>query len=762
MTITAKSDDLVRLNDPFRGSGNRFVEEPGDLLDLRALWELVRSQGRLALSIFCTTILVAVLYLLVVPPVYTGVSVIHIDPRQQRVTASQSVLSGIGADAAAVESQVELIKSTTVAGTVIDQLGLLEDPEFSAPSLIGYVKRLILPKWGTDDAAAAEKLRNKVIVRFQDQLSVRRRGLTYIIEVKFDSVDPKKSARIANAIADAYLDDQLSLRTDAATSASNWLTGRMEELREKVRLSERAVANFKAENKIVDVGSAGSGNTLSNRQLVELNQQLILARARSAEAKAKYDQVLSVTRENVDPGSLPDALNSDVITRLRVQYSAVARVESEYSATYGSGHPSLKNIRNQLARLRQEIKQELQRILASSKNEYEIAKSRVDSLTSSLEGLEAQSADLNQARVKLGELEREAEANRDLFEQFLARAKETSEERNLKTSDARIVARAIVPVEPTSPQKLAVLIIAIVAGSGLAFSGAYVRHKMERGYRSKSELERDTGVPCLGVCPALDPRELKRRPVRRSAAKRSTPALLSRLADLGRRRQRVTVQDALGRLTLDKPDTDFSEAIRSIRLGLEAEADDSSKKIVLVSSALPQEGKSTIAVNLARALAKSGRFTLLIDLDAKAQTLSRLIGSSNASGLSEVLSGRTALEDAIIFDKDCGLLFLPVGSIRSRRDQADMFVNIQLEEFLAKHRDDFDCIIIDGPPILGTADGRFLYRYADSGLFVVEWGVTHHNAVLTAMGELGPMRRKIAGTVLNKADPRSIDNYPYN
>ena len=181
--------------------------------------------------------LAALLYLLIVPPIYTAVSVIHVDPRQQREITSETVLSGIGADAAAVDSHLELIRSTTAARTVVQQLGLLHDPEFSRPSLIALVLETVLPDWGDENpVAAARRHRNKVIGRFREQLSVRRRGLTYIIEVRFDSVDAEKAALIANALADAYLDDQLATK--------KWLTERIAKLRGRVSDSERAVARI--------------------------------------------------------------------------------------------------------------------------------------------------------------------------------------------------------------------------------------------------------------------------------------------------------------------------------------------------------------------------------------------------------------------------------------------------------------------------------------------------------------------------------------
>ena len=762
MTITANRGELVRLEQSPLAYGYRGSEEPTDLIDFRDLWKQLRSRSQLAASVFSASMLAALLFLLIVPPTYTAVSVIHIDPRKQRVISSEAVLSGIGPDAAAVESQVELIRSTTAAAIVVKQLGLLNDPEFSRPPLIQLILKAVMPYWRDQDPVkTARQQRNEVIVRFLDHLTVRRRGLTYIIEVSFDSVDAEKASMVANAISDAYLNDQLAIKVDATSRASKWLMERIDALRDKVRDSEQAVTRYKAENNIIDIGAVNSGLTLNDRQLEQLNQQMISARAGAAAAKAKFDQVKRITEQDLDPGSLSDALSSDVISRLRVRYSTVARIESEYSAIYGPAHPKLTSIRLQLTTMRREIKLELGRIVASSKNESQIANSRVESLMASLRVLEQRSQKLNQANVRLAEIEREAQANRNLFEQFLSRAKETNEQRSMKNADARIVAKAMVPVQPSSPKKMIVLLVAAIGGLGLAMGSVFLCQNLDRSYRSKVDLERSTRVTCLGLCPAIKPRDVG---MPMNGLSRHWPwlaKLLSRSARDGAIDDEAGFRQLVSRIVLDQSESLYADAIRSIRLGFTAAGPNLESKILLVSSALPGEGKSTIATNLAHSLAKSGSCTLLIDADTRGGSLSQLLSHSDAPGLSDVLAGQQSLSQTIMSDPSSSMFFMPTGRKSIDRDDSDMLINDRFRQFLKTCRDSFDYIVIDGPPVHSMAEGRFLYRYADEALFVVEAGKTDDEAVITAMEALGSMRGKIAGTILNKVDPDASESYRY-
>jgi len=467
--------------------------------DLPGFWPILRLRARLIAAITVGTVITAAALLALLPAKYAATAVLLVDPRQPKVTNSEVVLSGIGSDAAAVESQVELIGSADLAKRVIAQLGLADDPEFAAKSTIERVGDVLSLMLGRDLQKDAATQANRLLYRFRKGLEVRRRGLTYILEVTYQSTTAVKAA-LANAVAEAYLDDQRTARTEITVHASEWLEARIAEMRDRVRDSEHAVAEFKAANNIFDVTQ---GNKLIDRQVEDLERQLALSGTRAADAQSRMEQVQKAAQRTQDPAALNEALRSPVIADLRSQYAQTARTEAEYGALLGPRHPTLGSVRAQLMDLRRQINDEIARILGGLRNDYEVARSLETKLEAQLTGLKQQSAQFKQAEVRLHELEREADANRALFEQFLARAKMTGEQRSLQIADARVVSAALTPISPNRPAATLLLMMALVCGTVLGVGCILVMEQLRRGFRSSDEIERVLSVPSLGVLPRL-------------------------------------------------------------------------------------------------------------------------------------------------------------------------------------------------------------------------------------------------------------------
>src|SRR5262249_51214757 len=260
----------------------------------------------------------------------------------------------------------------------------------------------------------------------------------------------------------------------------------IQELRERVRVSEQAVAAYKSANNIVDVTQ---GNRLINRQVEDLTQQLALARSRTADARARLERVQQATKRINDPAALSESLQSQVIANLRSQYTEAARVEAEYNALYGSRYPGLVAVRAQLADIRRQIESELARIVAAIRSENQVATARETALEGELAKLKQQSASVNAANVKLQELEREAQANRLLYEQFLNRVKETTEQQSLQLPDARIVSPALIPLQPDRPPRSLLLLVAAACGMLLSIGIVLVQEQTRRGFRTAADVE---------------------------------------------------------------------------------------------------------------------------------------------------------------------------------------------------------------------------------------------------------------------------------
>jgi polysaccharide biosynthesis transport protein len=712
-------DDLVARRPGSRGANGAGIR------DARSLWLILRWRAPLIAAVTLTTVALAVGALAILPPKYKATTIVLVDPRQPRITHNEAVIAGIGADAAAVESQAELVESSALAEKVIRRLHLDADPDFASPSLMEFVVDGVLALIGREPEDPAVRRMSRLVYRFQKDLTVRRRGLTYILEINFASKDPAKAARLSAAVADAYLDDQRSAKAAITTRATSWLGDRIEEMRERVRASERAVADYKSAHNIVDVTQ---GNKLVNRQVEDVTQQLALARSRAADARARLERVQQVSSRAADPAALSESLQSQVIANLRSQYAEAARAEAEFSALYGSRYPGLVAVRAQLADLRRQIESEIARIQVGVRNEYQVATALEASLEADLTRLKTQFDSASEANVKLHELEREAQANRTLFEQFLSRAKETTEQETLQLADARIVSPAMIPLRPDRPPTALLLAVAAFGGLVLAVGLVLILEQMRRGLRTAADVTGMLSLRHLGQLPHLG-NYANMFGRGRSAPSQPVPAA---------RRRRVRSPDAAA---------SFDADLRSIRARLRQGRAPGHCDVVAVVSALPGEGKSTFACNLALASASAGTNTLLIDGDVHAASLTRALGMTGP-GLCEIVGGTASLASAMRRHQKSGLHI-----VGARAESASVPGSLEtpaLESLLAACRKSFDLMIIDSPAILPLPEVAAPVTLADRAVLVVEWQRTGREAVAEAIDLLGAESHKIAGVVLNK------------
>ncbi len=703
--------------------------------DLRTFWLILYWRARLIAGITLATVALATAALIVIPPKYQATAVVMVDPRQLHVTDTPTVLTGIGADAAAVESQVEIITSTALARKVITAIKLEDDPEFARASWWDEISNGLHALVGGDPGALQLTKDERLISNVQKNLTVRRRGQTYVLEINFYAKEAAKAARIANAVAQAYLADQREINSNTTADASEWLDARMEEMRERVRRSDEAVESYRSSHNIVDVTQ---GNKLINRQIEDLTQQIALARTYTADAHARMDQVENAARHNDDPATLNEVLRSPVITNLRSQYTEAARAVSEYSTMYGERYPALTVVRARLADVKRQINDEIARILVGVRNDYQTAVNRQNTLETALAGLKEQFAAADQAEIKLHELERDAQANRDLFEQFLNRAKQTSEQQSLQIADARIVAPALPPLKPSRPAMSLLLGAAACLGLLLAIAITLLMEQMRQGFRSLREATQFLSLPALGMLPTQPDDTEGSSNWRSSPSKRDGSGQACRFA-------------------LRHPRSAYARQLRAIQARL---FDDmTTNKIITVASAVPGEGKSTFACNFALAAADIGLRTLLIDGDIYTGKTGLMFGPKKA-GLCEVLDEQIPIRQALTKDPATGLCVLGARD-PSRATQPETIDAARLESLLDQCRNEFDLVVLDTPAILPVGGITPYLKAADCAVLVVEWDGTPRQAVSEALDLLDVDAQKIAGVVLNKVSPRWFRLFRY-
>jgi succinoglycan biosynthesis transport protein ExoP len=733
-------------DDPAGNSAERTSRDvgvtSGGASSLRSFWLIVRWRAWLIAAVTVATVVLVVGVLAVIPPRYKATTVVLVDPRQPRVTTTE-VLSGIGADAAAVESQVELIESSALAKKVIARLKLAEDPDFTTTSMIERVGEGVLALLGRTPANSDEKRLNRLIYKFQSGLTVRRRGLTYVLEISYAASNPAKAALISGAVADAYLDDQRAAKADITQRASGWLGERIEAMRGQVRDAERAVADYKSANSMVDVTQ---GNKLISRQIEDLTQQLALARSRTADAWARLERVEHVTKYTTDPAALAEALQSPVIANLRAQLAETARADAENNALYGDRHPTRIGVRAQLEGIRRQIDNELARIVAGVRNDYKVAGDREKSLERELTSLKDKFAVAGQANVRLHELEREAQATRALFEQFLSRAKETSEQQSLQIADARIVSPALTPLKQDRPPTPVLLIASVVGGGILGLGLVLVMEHMGRGVRTGAEVEQLFSLPCLATLPLG-----------------TEPAPSRRLFGWGSVRGNAALPADAALFASNAPLSAYAGSLRVLRTRLRRSTPTRRSEILVIVSALPGEGKSTFACNFALTAASSGTRTLLIDGDIYNASASRAFHLTGP-GLWEVLRGKASFWNTITQEAESTLTIMNArdpSTVPSETDDIHEAVVANLLSDCSKH---FDLVVIDSPAILSSPGSMPLVECADRAIMVVEWARTERQAVLEALSTLAAHARKVSGVVLNKVPMdwyRIFDNGTY-
>ena len=658
------------------------------------------------------SLLIAVLFATLVPPRYTATTQILIDPTDLRAVANDLTPANQANDAAVlqVESQVRVLTSDNVLRRVINAELLDRDPEF-----IGRSSWLGGARYGDDSLTALNALKRAV--------QVKRAERTYVVDVSVTSRDPAKAARIANAIAQAYLAEQTDVRSDAARQISQSLSARLTELKDRVRQAEDRVETYKARNNIL----GASGQLVNEQQLSELNNQLGMARARTAAAKARLDQIEHVRIPKEEIGAFPEAVQSQTITALRTQYAEIMRREAEQMTSLGERHPSVIEIQAQAERLRHMIEDEVRRIALSARSEYESARANEAALAANLEKLKGNAVTTNEAMVTLRELERDVAASRAVYESFLVRARETGEQERLDTKNIRVISRAEPPLRrsfPPSNTLLAVgaLLIGVCGGTGIVM----MRAADGSAPRPRRPAESSTLLGRLartmgGLSPA-------------GAAPPSIP-ILARLPHADTSFALSAAQD---------PRSRFAKEIGQVLEAIRASHGMHDNPIILVVAADDEDDAVSGALTLAAAAAMKER-VLLIDTDLDRRTLAAIDADRNEGGLVDVAIGRRKLSEVTFRDRETGIHVTSFVAPNSRRDRRIIEADIERAFDQTKR---FDMVIVSALGFGSDPGMRLFAGLVDHVVLVAAADRQDPSALEQFALQLGPDAQKILGAVL--------------
>jgi len=735
---------MLQVNKPTSEINRDFPEADGSpSQSLTSYLDIVRRQFPTVVAIVSACVILALLYLFTAAPLFTSTASMVIDTRKVQLFQQQSVLGDIAVDSATVETQVEILKSENISLAVIRDLRLIDDPEFTSAGggLLGTFVGAVASLFSDGHAPSEFEQTRKALERFEKSRTIKRLGLTYVMEIGFTSKDPAKAARIANAIADAYIVDSLEAKYQATRRASVWLQDRIKELRTQASAAQRAVVDFKTANNIVDTG----GRLMNEQQLAEVNSQLIMAHASTAEAKARLDRMNDIQKQDVPDANVADALKNDTIVKLRGQYVDMAAKESIWSAKYGPDHLAAVNLRNQMAEIKRNITSELKRIQESYKSDYDIAVTREEAIKSSLANVVSESQLTNQAQVQLRELESNAQSYQAMYDNFLQRYMESVQQQSFPITEARVISAATTPLKKSSPKSLIVLAASVFGGVMLAFAAATARELTDKVFRTTGQVEDVLGANCIAILPALGTSAVP-------------PGLGEKMLG-GRLAGKNNPQPDLLRYVVDNPLSRFSEAVRSVKVAVDLNAIVRENRVLATTSTLPNEGKSTLSTNLAQLMAHGGARVILVDSDLRNPSLSRALVPDAKIGLVDVVAQKIRLEDALVVDAQTKLSILPAGTTSKLLHTNEILASKAMHALVTELRSKFDYVVLDMPPMAPVVDVRVTSSFIDSYVFVVEWGKTKIDVVRHNLRGSPEIQDKLLGVVLNKADTKALARY---
>lgn len=651
-------------------------------IDLRSLF---RTLWRRKFLLFGTVFLITgatILIVLQLTPRYTATVLVMIETRGVQVVDLEQVLPALSADFATIESQVEILRSPALAAKVIEKLGLADDPEFNPElesgntNILAYLNpRTYIPD-GLIDAlrgssgdldlppeVLAQNLQAAILDNYLLKLSARALEGSYIIAIDYESEAPEKSAQIVNTVAELYLFEQLEAKSQATRRATAWLGERLASLQTEVIQVQGAVEAY--------------------RETTGLMQSL------------------------------------------KQQEIQLMRSEAELSTRYGDKHPRMVELRTELSEARRRIDLEIDRIvrgLGSTVDAHQVREAARKGGAVAQEGEEAVTQD--RAEEKLRQLEHELEATQALYQTFLARFRQTSEQESLQEPDARIISEATIPRERSYPRRTSTVALAFIGSGMLGLLIILVLEKLQGGFRSTEELGNISDIPVLGLVPSV--KNLDKR----------------------------FVDDVIS-----DPNSGFGEAIRAVRAGLALSISDDAPKVVLVTSSIPGEGKSTLVVSLALQVARSGQKCLLIDCDFRQPKVHGLVGVPNEPGLVDLLSRRKSLPEVVRYHEGSGLEFVTAGDMSLVTP--DLLASQVMNDLLGRLASRYDVILLDSSPVMVVSNARVLSRMADKTILVVRWTETRRETVMAALKQLIADGADMAGTVLWRVDAKEYAKHGF-
>ena len=631
-----------------------------------------------------------------------------LEARTNNVVDLESVISGVSTEQAALNTEIEIILSRRLLGKLVDDLALIDDPEFNSdldpPSMMAKWKAAIaaqVSSWISADNGEAEagnsiekSPRDKTIGKLKNALSASVKRDTYVFSISATTREPEKSARLVNTLAEIYLDEQIAVKFEATEQAVTWLSARVSELEEDLREKENALKNARAETDLISTEALEG----LNLQAKDLRDRLQEMREQAERAEEEENQLRNL-KDAGDRNEAAETIGDAALQRL------------------------VRSIENGDAEAAELFDQRLTTLLDRAQAERERLQSQAAALAVSYQKLQHRIDRQSDDLVRIQQMTREVETTRTLYETFLTRLKETTVQRGLQQADSRILSDAIAG-EQVAPRTAMILALSMVLGTMVGAGFVLARQFLHSDFRTADDLEAVTGLPVMGQIPKM--------PITRAN-------LITYLRE--------------------KPTSAAAEAIRNLRTSILLSNIDTPPKVIMSTSSIPGEGKTTQAVALSQNLAGLGKKVLLVEGDIRRRTFSKYFQAVPQGGILSALSGEVSLNDAVVYDEPLGADVL-MGE-KSKANAADLFSSDRFRNFLEMAREAYDFVIIDTPPVLVVPDARVIGQHVDAIVFSVGWSKTHRAQVTAALREFASVNLQVDALVLSHIDPKGMRRYGY-
>lgn len=685
-----------------------------EVIDLRHYWRVLMRNRWNIIGFSGVVTLLVILIVWSMAPTYRATTTLLIEANQAKVVSIEEVY---GLNTQADEyflTQFEILKSRQLAERTVRRLDLINNPYFNPQDSTGFSFRSLIPGGEAEVKPSEDQVIMELTNKFMSQLSISPVQKTQLVKVSFDSISPELSAAAANAMAEVYIESYLEAKLEVTRKAADWLGGRLEHLRDKLDVSELALQNYRERENLLDIKGVHS---LASTELEELTTQLIKARQRRSELENLHRKASSLRDRSAEELlSIPEVLAHPLIRGLKEDEAKANRQVSELAKRYGRLHPKMQSAQAEKARAIEAIKNQVLSIITSIGRDYEVALDNEASLQKQVDILKNDVQLISRKNFKLRELEREANTNRQLYGMFMTRIKETDETGGMQAAHARVIDSAIVPSDPIKPKKKLIVILAAFVSGMFAVVLAFILDLLDNTLRQPEDVEERLNESLLGIVP-LD----KSRPTGKAFE--------------------AFVSDNRSQ---------FAEAIRSIRTGFVLSNLDTPAKVTVVTSSTPNEGKSTIALNLGEALAQMEK-VLLIDADMRRPTLAKTCGlDRSAKGLSNLVSGTSEAKDCI-HRWDIGSMdIMPAGLVPP--NPLELLSSKRFAQVIEGLRKHYDRIIIDSAPTQAVSDALVLSSLADAVVYVARADSTSVSLVKGCLKRLKDINAPITGVVLNGMD----------